>query len=181
VAGTGSAGDARLERWAARAAAASAALNLWVERACVGLAVILVVDVWLGVLFRYVLPFNLTFTEEAARYLMIWMALLAVSCGIARREHIGVLFLFDALPTAVRHGLLLVLDLIAIGFFLFLFVYGIGFAVSGAAQVTMLYGASKVVPFASVPVATGLAVVQLALVMVRDQARLRAEPGRTLA
>jgi TRAP-type C4-dicarboxylate transport system permease small subunit len=58
-------------------------VNWLVERICVLLLVLLVLDVWLGVLVRYVIPLPLTFTEELARYLMIWMALLAVSSAIA--------------------------------------------------------------------------------------------------
>jgi hypothetical protein len=70
-------------------------VNWVIERACVLLMVLLVLDVWLGILVRYVIPIQITFTEELARYLMIWMALLAVSCGIAHREHIGVTMIFE--------------------------------------------------------------------------------------
>jgi TRAP-type C4-dicarboxylate transport system permease small subunit len=45
-----------------------------------------------------------SFTEELARYLMIWMALLAVSCEIAHREHIGVEFVFSRLPGGIPAG-----------------------------------------------------------------------------
>ncbi len=57
----------------------SRGLNWFVERLCVALLVILVLDVWLGIMARYILPWQLTFTEELARYLMIWVALIAVS------------------------------------------------------------------------------------------------------
>lgn len=77
-------------------------VNRLVERVCVALLVMLVLDVWLGVLVRYVIPPPLTFTEELARYLMIWMTLLAVSSGVAHREHIGVVLVFSRFPTAVR-------------------------------------------------------------------------------
>ena len=79
-----------MEEVAIRARAWSLKVNWLIERACVLLLVLLVLDVWLGVLVRRVIPLPLTFTEELARYLMIWMALLAVSSGIAHREHIGV-------------------------------------------------------------------------------------------
>ena len=58
-------------------------INAVVQRLCVALLVVLVLDVWLGVMVRYVIPLPLTFTEELARYLMIWMALLAISSGIS--------------------------------------------------------------------------------------------------
>ena len=69
----------RLTALAERASRISDRLNWATERLCALLAAILVLDVWLGVLVRYVVPWQLTFTEEAARYLMLWTALLAIS------------------------------------------------------------------------------------------------------
>ena len=136
----------------------------------------LVFDVWLGVLVRYVLPLDLTFMEEAARYLMIWVALLAVSSCIPRREHIGVQALFEHLPASLRRVLLLLLDMLGIAFFVFLAFYGLGVVERGAKTFTMIYGMSKALPLAAVPVGAALAAVQLTLVAVRDQARLRHAP-----
>lgn len=174
-------GTSSFEAWAARAARASERLNWWLERVCALLAAVLVFDVWLGVLARYVIPVQLTFTEEAARYLMIWTALLAVSCGIARREHLGVLLLFERLPRGARRVLLAALDLLGFLFFAFLLYYGIGFAVSGADRFTMIYGLNKALPFAAVPVSAALACVQIALVAVRDQGSGVLHPGERQA
>lgn len=164
------AGSSSFAVLAARAGRASDRLNWVIERVCAALAAVLVLDVWLGVLARYVLPIQMTFTEEAARYLMIWTALLAVSCGIARREHIGVLILFEKLPRGVRHLLLATLDLLALLFFAFLLYYGIGFTISGGKRFTMIFGMTYTLPFAAVPVSAALACVQLVLAAVRDQA-----------
>ena len=166
---TGPAGS-RLQRLGLAAGAASRHLNRWVEYTCAAIAVVLVLTVWLGVFVRYVWPLPITFTEEAARYLMIWMALLAISCGVARREHIGVTLLFDRLPQRLRRPGIVTLDLIVIGFFAVLLWFGIGFAEKGQTRLTMIYGASKFLPYLSVPVAAGLAMVQGMLVLVRDAA-----------
>jgi TRAP-type transport system large permease protein len=91
------------ERWSQRLA--------WVtDRAAALLLALLVLDVWLGVLVRYLVPLPITFMEEAARYLMIWVALLAVSSCIPRREHIGVQVLFERLPAPARRALLGILE-----------------------------------------------------------------------
>ena len=161
---------------AAKADRLSQRLGWWTDRAAAFLLAVLILDVWLGVFARYVVPMPITFMEEAARYLMIWVALLAVSSCITRREHIGVQVLFEHLPAAARRHLLLVLDLLGIVFFLFLAIYGLGLIERGAKTFTMIYGLSKAVPFAAVPVGAALAAIQLALVAVRDQARLRQQP-----
>ncbi|TCO73965.1 TRAP transporter small permease [Rhodovulum euryhalinum] len=143
-------------------------VNWLVERICVALLVLLVLDVWLGVLVRYVIPLPLTFTEELARYLMIWMALLAVSSGIAHREHIGVAFVFERLPAAARRWLAVGFDVIGFAFFFALFWYGLGFAERGFSRLTMIYAMPKGYAFAGVPLAAAMACVQLALIGLHD-------------
>ena len=129
---------------------------------------LLVLDVWLGVFFRYVVPLPLTFTEELARYLMIWMALLAVSSGIVYREHIGVTFVYDRLPTIVRRWIALAFDVIGFMFFFALLWYGIGFAERGFSRLTMIYSMPKGYVFAGVPLAASVACIQLALMGIHD-------------
>lgn len=151
-----------------RAKALGLKINWFVERFCVLLLLLLVLDVWLGVLVRYAIPLPLTFTEELARYLMIWMALLAVSSGIVYREHIGVEFLFSRFPPKARRGIALFFDIAAFLFFFALFWYGIGFAARGFSRLTMIYAMPKGYPFLGVPLAAALACVQLALAAVHD-------------
>ena len=151
-----------------RALGLSRRINRWIERICVALLVLLVLDVWLGVLARYVLPVQLTFTEELARYLMIWMALLAVSSGIVYREHIGVEIVFRRLPAPARRWLAVAFDAIAFAFFAALFWYGIDFVERGFRRITMIYEIPKAYPFMAVPLAAAVACVQLLLMGVHD-------------
>ncbi|MEZ5660835.1 MAG: TRAP transporter small permease [Burkholderiaceae bacterium] len=164
-----------LQGWPARADGWSRALAWLTDRAAAVLLALLVLDVWLGVIVRYLIPLDITFTEEAARYLMIWVALLAVSSGIPRREHIGVQVLFEQFPAPLRRGLLALLDALALAFFVFLAFYGLGLVERGSKTFTMIDGLSKALPFAAVPVGAGLAAVQIALVAARDQGRLARE------
>ncbi len=153
---------------ARRAIGLSRRVNWLVERFCVLLLVVLVLDVWLGVLVRYVLPVKWTFTEELARYLMIWAALLAVSCGICHREHIGMRVVFDAFPPGFRRWLSVAFDLVAFAFFAIILVYGFGFVERGFSRYTMINEIPKADPFMGVPLAAGLACLQLLLMAVHD-------------
>lgn len=146
----------------------SRGLNWFVERLCVALLVILVLDVWLGIMARYILPWQLTFTEELARYLMIWVALIAVSSGIAHREHVGVLVIFERFPTLTRKWLAVLFDLIALVFFGVILIYGIGMVERGFSRYTMINEIPKAWPFMGVPIAAGLACIQLIMVSVHD-------------
>ncbi len=142
--------------------------NTAVEALVALLMLILVLDVWLGVVDRYLFHWQLPWPEVLARYLMIWAAMLAVSCGIARREHIALSILLDRLPPALRRSALIAMDALTMGLFLYVFYYGIGFAQSGVNRQAMIFGMSLAPAFAAIPVAAALAVVQLALVLIRD-------------
>ena len=141
-------------------------LNWLVERVCAVLVGVLVLVVWLGIVSRYAVNLNVTWTEEAARYLMIWAALLAVSSGVARREHVYVEFLFNALPRLAQRVVTIVFDVISIVFFGLLLVYGTSMTQMGASQFSMLFDLSMALPFAAVPVSAGLSLVQLLLTIV---------------
>ena len=101
-------------------------LNWFVERVCALLVGAMVVVIWFGVIERYVLELGVTWTEEFSRYVMIWAALLAVSCGAFYRAHIGLELVLQRLPLNVGRKLVFVLDIISLMFFLFLAYYGIG-------------------------------------------------------
>ncbi len=143
-------------------------LNWLNERICALLMAVLVLTIWLGVADRYAYTLGTTWTEEFARYVMIWCALLAVPCGAYRREHIGLEFVLNFMPKPHRRVLQLVLDLIGLGFFLFLTYYSIGMTTEGKTQHANIFGMTMLVPFASVPVSSALTVVQLVVTMVRD-------------
>jgi len=75
-------------------------INWLVERICALLLGIMVVVIWFGVIERYFLHLGFTWAEEFSRYVMIWGALLAVSCGAFYREHIGLDIVRRFLPPA---------------------------------------------------------------------------------
>ncbi|WP_163559316.1 TRAP transporter small permease [Halomonas sp. NO4] len=155
----------------------SETLNTWVERLCVFLLSLLVLTVWLGILSRYALPWNLTFTEELARYLMIWVALLAVSIGICRRQHVGMLVIFSRLPLAAQKALSLGFDLAGITFFAVMFYYGLAYTERGFSQSTMIFGIPRGYPYLIIPIASGMACLQLTLAAIRDLLATAARPA----
>jgi len=142
-------------------------LNWLVERICVTLVALLVLDIWFGILARYVLELGITWTEELARYIMIWAALLAVSSAAHRREHIGLNFVMHMLPPLAQRILQAVIDALGIAFFLFLCVYGIGMTVDGTSQYAMIFGMTMVVPYAAVPVSAALTALQIFITAIR--------------
>lgn len=142
--------------------------NQAVEAIVAILMAALVLDVWLGVVDRYFFHWQLPWPEVLARYLMIWAAMLAVSCGIAHREHIGLTTFVFMMPLKLRRLVLIIMDLLALALFVYLFWFGLGFAQSGANRFAMIFGASLRSFYAAIPVAAALACFQLVLVLIRD-------------
>jgi TRAP-type C4-dicarboxylate transport system permease small subunit len=142
-------------------------VNWLVERICALLMAVMVVVIWFEVVERYFLHLGFTWTEEFSRYVMIWAALLAVSCGAYYREHIGLNIVQRFLPPSGAKILSIVLDLVSCAFFLFLAWYGIGMTKSGMTQYATIFGMTMVVPFASVPVSSALTAFQIFAAMIR--------------
>lgn len=141
----------------------------WVnERICAALVAATVIVVWFGVFERYVFAMGMIWTEEIARYLMIWAALMAVPCCAYRREHIAVDLLFCRLPRSWHKPGRLILDGLGLLFFLFMFVYGLGMVEQGKTEYASVFGMTMVVPFMSVLVSSVLTIFQIAVTMLRE-------------
>lgn len=145
-------------------------LNHVLERICALLVAAMICVVWFGIVERYALALGATWSEELARYIMIWAALLAVPCCAYRREHIGLDLVFSRLPLDWQPPARMFLDLLGLCFFLFLAYYGITMAKSGAHQYATIFGMTMFLPFTAVPITAGLTVFQIAAVMIRDAA-----------
>lgn len=158
----------RMQSWGEASARLSGGINKWVERLCAVLLAAMIVDVWIGVFGRYVFELPVTWAEELARYLMIWAALIAVSCGVARREHVAVTELLHRLPRNVQRRLCAAIDALAFAFFAFIGYFGIDMTEKGASQYASIFDMTMWIPFASVPVSAALVCLQLALMGVRD-------------
>ncbi|WP_207060620.1 TRAP transporter small permease [Motiliproteus sp. SC1-56] len=157
---------AQQNRFSVRFIQVSHKINWVVERCCAALLGAMVLIVWFGIVNRYFLETGVTWTEEAARYLMIWAALLAVSCSARYREHIGFETLISRLPASPQRALRVLTDVLAVGFFIYLTVYGLRMTSSGAHQYATIFGMTMMLPFAAVPVSSALTLIQLVASML---------------
>ena len=153
-------------------------VNWFVERVCALLVGTMVVVIWFEVVERYFLHLGHTWTEEFSRYVMIWAALLAISCGAFYREHIGLDIVRRFLPEKGARLLVICLDLVSFSFFAFLTWYGIGMTQAGLGQYATIFGITMVVPFAAVPISSALTAFQIFAAMIRGQKTI-AEPMTT--
>ena len=143
-------------------------LAKWVLGVVIVLTALMTITVLLGVFFRYVLLRPLGWTEELARYLMIWSALLAVSVGIRYNEHVGITLLIQKLPYKLARIVRFVTQLLILLFLYELMVRGYVMTVKGANQLSTGLGISMAWALASVPVSAFFAFVQEVLVILKE-------------
>jgi len=84
------------------------------------------------VVVRYALGGSLPWSEEAVRFLFIWLSFLGFSITMNRGGHIGVEFFVDLFPRPMKRMLALASDTLIAGFLVFLAVEG-----TKVAQITM--------------------------------------------
>ena len=72
---------------------------------CVMLFAFMVITALLGVFFRYVMHNPFQWTEEIARYTLIWLGFTAINMAIWRQEHIAIPFLLHKLPGPLSKSL----------------------------------------------------------------------------
>jgi TRAP-type C4-dicarboxylate transport system permease small subunit len=80
------------------------------------LSICTVIIVFTQVVMRYVFGESLTWSEEVARYVFIWMIYVGISYGVQKEKHLGV----DAFPMLFEKKGRIIIDMIAsFSFFIF--------------------------------------------------------------
>jgi TRAP-type C4-dicarboxylate transport system permease small subunit len=80
------------------------------------------------VFFRYVLNQSLFWSEELARYLLVWLTFLGASVAYYRRAHPGIDVLYSRMPCLIRKSSAVFVHLASIALFSVMIFYGFKFA-----------------------------------------------------
>lgn len=85
---------------------------------------LLVIDVLWQVFSRYVLNTSFSWTEELARFSLIWLSILGAAYLNARREHLSMDFLYGKFSDANRKKLSILIEILVFLFALVVMVIG---------------------------------------------------------
>ena len=91
-------------------------LNLIAEVVCCFILLAMTIVVTLQVVCRYLLGASLPWSEELARYLLVWMTFLGGSIALKREAHMGIQGLVDKLSPGVQRLVKLFTHLTVFGF-----------------------------------------------------------------
>jgi TRAP-type C4-dicarboxylate transport system permease small subunit len=90
--------------------------------------------VFLQIIFRFVIYIPFPWSEECARYLMVWMGMLGTVAALRQGRHIGVTVLIQRLPIRYLRWLLIILQLVLAGFLAIIAKEGFALSMFNATQ-----------------------------------------------
>jgi TRAP-type C4-dicarboxylate transport system permease small subunit len=144
--------------------------NALVEKSLCGLGLLMVVVVASQVFFRYALNHSLFWSEELARYILVWLTFLGATVAYRRGAHPRI----DLLPfgrhprwdSAIRIGA----HLVGMAFFVLLVIYGAQFAYFVRLQISPALQLPKWIVMLVLP-ASGLLMLVHALAAIARELR----------
>jgi TRAP-type C4-dicarboxylate transport system permease small subunit len=102
------------------------------------LSMAMCVVVFWQVISRFIIKNPSRWSEEVARYLMIWITFLAASVGVTQRNHLGLNIVVDSIKNAKVHYFFIILQHVClIAFSLVLLIYGLQYTIEGSRQTGM--------------------------------------------
>jgi TRAP-type C4-dicarboxylate transport system permease small subunit len=136
------------------------------------LAVLLAVMCW-QVLTRYLLGAPSEWSEEAARYLYVYVVFLGTSAGISTRSHVSVAYFAERLPAGPRLALSLAVDVLILAFLAVMVWWGWKATLRNLDIPLSVTQVSYAWVYVVIPATSVLMIVRTLLLMQRDIARFR--------
>jgi TRAP-type C4-dicarboxylate transport system permease small subunit len=106
---------------------------------------------FVAVFFRFVLHSPLTWSEESARYMMVWVTFMGAGLAMKRRRHIGITFVVDKLPDRIRLTVNTLAEVIIIAFMGIVTWQGLSLMLQLRTQVSPAMRFPMIIPYFAVP------------------------------
>ena len=152
------------------------AVDLWIKRlerlsawSAGALLVINVGDILLGIFCRYVLKSSIIWTEEVARFSLVWLVLMAAGGAYYHGDHMVIDFVVPRLPPLLQK----IIDYFKLALSIFILGLMIWLGLMNAVKIwhmkTMALGIPKTIPLMSVPAGLALLLVLFLLLQFRSR------------
>lgn len=122
----------------------------------------LVVIIFVQVVFRYVLDSSLSWSEELARFMFIWIVMLGASTGVKERYHVAITAFISWLPSVPCRVIWFFVESVCFCVAVCMLLYGMEMAGNVISQPSPAMRVSMFWVYVSVPVSGGLMVIYLA-------------------
>ena len=129
----------------------SRSVNHWVEYVLFGLGFAMSVVVAVQVFFRYALNHSLFWSEELARYLLVWLTFLGASVAYRRNIHPGIDIVYARMPASIQRTISIFIHFISAVLFGVMIFYGIQFSYFVRLQISPALYLPKWIVFSIIP------------------------------
>jgi TRAP-type C4-dicarboxylate transport system permease small subunit len=139
-------------------------LYVGLNRALVGaLMIAMFALVFTNVVTRYGFGFSLSWSEEVARFLMIWATFLGAGLALREGRHVAIELVQDRLSEQARRALRFGLAVLIMVFFVLIVVLGVQFVVFGWDKIMMAAQISRGIPYLAIPIGAAMFALHLLL------------------
>jgi TRAP-type C4-dicarboxylate transport system permease small subunit len=131
------------------------------------MSAVMVAVILLQVFLRYVIRASLPWSEELARYLMVWIGLMGASLAMHEGRHVGVTLLVDR-TRGLRRRVLTGIAFVAVFWFLWLMLSeGVRLLGNIWQQRSPAMNLPMVIPYAAIPLGALFMMVEVVLALTR--------------
>lgn len=129
---------------------------------------LLVTVVFLQVIFRFILNSPLAWTEELARYSLIWLTFLGAAYAMSSKAHIGMEFFVNLFSVSIRKALYIAATFASLLFFLLMVVEGYDLAMQGMSQTSPVLRIPMGMIYMIIPLSGAILIINMASQFSKD-------------
>lgn len=149
-------------------------LSLWLAGVFL---LINLVDILVSIFFRYFLHKSLIWTEEVARYTLIWAVMFAAPAALSCGEHVSINIIVERIPDLIARPVKWLKNILIIGVLLFFTYLGIAHTVEAWRFRTLALGIPRAIPLLILPLGMGLMAIQYILLELISIFKYRVDEG----
>ena len=136
---------------------------------------VMTVIIFLQVVMRYVFMSPFSWSEELARYLLVWISCLGSAYAVRKGMHINIVFIKNLFPNTVRAVMTISSHIIVLLFFILCIYHGWIDSIEEWVQRTAAMQIPMTFPKLAIPVGFGLMVMFNIELLIEDIKRVREE------
>ena len=130
----------------------SRSINRWIELFLFGLGLSMSIIVAVQVFCRYVLNHSLFWSEELARYLLVWLTFLGASVAYYRNVHPGIDVIYARMPNSIQKITAITVHLVSMTLFGIMIIFGAKFSYFVRLQISPALNLPKWLIFTIIPI-----------------------------
>lgn len=125
-----------------------------------------VIDILISIFFRYFLRSSLIWTEEVARYTLIYAVMFGATAALSYGEHVNISVFVNRLPAPVGRLIKWIRNILVIGILLSLTYLSIQYTKGGWRSRTLALGIPRAIPIMAMPIGMVLLMIQYILLEI---------------